>query len=375
MTLWVCLADELVIFPGWAALRCRNAGSWVPQLRQGRRSAPIWLRTFLDLRCDCGEHTRRNRKLQYEVVVKRITAVITRLLPVWVVLAGAAGYAHPPALTWLNGRIEWLFAATMLGIGAVLTPRDFSPIIRKPHLALLGTLAQFSVMPLLGFMIGRALRLPPELALGFILVGAVPGAMASNVISYLARADVPYSIALTTCSTLLAPLATPALTYLFARTYVPIPFWPMFFNIMQIVIAPLLLGLVLRHKFSRNVERIACVFPVVSSVAIALICGLVVALNKGRLAQVTWLVMAGVVLHNALGLTGGYMAGSLYRLDAARRRTLAIEVGMQNAGLGAVLALKHFTAETALPNALFATWCVVTAAALAEIWSRRSMPT
>jgi BASS family bile acid:Na+ symporter len=304
--------------------------------------------------------------------LRTIGSGMTRLLPVWVLLAGVVGFSHPPALTWLNGRIEWLFAATMLGIGAVLTPSDFQPIFRRPHLALLGTIAQFGIMPVTGFLVARALRLPPELALGFILVGSVPGAMASNVISYLAKADVPYSITLTTCSTLLAPIATPALTFLFGRTYVPIPFWPMFLNIVEIVIAPLLLGLALRHWFGRVVEGISWLFPLLSSVAIALICGLVVALNTDKLVQITWLVLIGVVAHNAIGLLGGYLAGKLYRFDATRRRTLAIEVGMQNAGLGAVLALKHFSAQTAIPNALFATWCIVTASILAEIWAGRS---
>jgi len=297
--------------------------------------------------------------------------MITRLLPVWVVLAGVAGYVHPPVLTWLNGRIEWLFAATMLGIGAVLTPRDFVPVVKTPHWIVLGTLAQFTIMPLIGFVLARFLGLPPELALGFILVGSVPGAMASNVISYLAKADVPYSIALTTCSTLLAPLVTPALVYLLGRTYVEIHFWPMFFNIIKIVIVPLLAGLWLRYKCGVVVERIAWVFPVLSSVAIALICGLVIALNKERFMQVSVLALAGVALHNGLGLLGGYGAGMLYGFDGKRRRTLAIEVGMQNAGLGAVLALKHFSAQTALPNALFATWCVVTAAVLVEVWRTR----
>lgn len=260
----------------------------------------------------------------------------------------------------------------MLGIGAVLTPSDFRPIFRRPHLALLGTLAQFGIMPLTGFLIARALHLPPELALGFILVGSVPGAMASNVISYLAKADVPYSITLTTCSTILAPIATPALTFVFGRTYVAIPFWPMLLNIVQIVIVPLVLGLAVRHWFGRAVEGISWLFPLLSSIAIALICGLVVALNTDKLAQVTWLVLIGVAAHNAIGLLGGYFAGRLYRFDPTRCRTLAIEVGMQNAGLGAVLALKHFSAQTALPNALFATWCIVTASILAEIWAGRS---
>lgn len=306
--------------------------------------------------------------------LKRIGWTVTRFLPVLVVLTGAAAYAHPPVLTWLNGRIEWLFAVTMLGIGATLTPRDFLPVFSRPQAVLLGTITQFGIMPLTGFIVGRGLNLSPELALGFILVGAVPGAMASNVISYLARADVPYSIALTTCSTLLAPVATPAFTLLFGRTYVPIPFWPMFFNILKIVILPLGLGLVLRHRFHRAIEGISWLFPLVSSVAIALICGLVVALNKEWLAQVPWLVLLGVVVHNASGLLGGYLAGAVYGFELTRRRTLAFEVGMQNAGLGAVLALKHFTVQTALPNALFATWCVVTASILAEVWTRNLEP-
>lgn len=303
--------------------------------------------------------------------MKKIGEMITRMLPVWVVLAGVAGYVHPPVLTWLNGRIEWLFAATMVGIGAVLTPRDFVPVVRTPHWILLGTVAQFTIMPLIGFGLAHAMRLTPELALGFILVGSVPGAMASNVISYLAKADVPYSIALTTCSTLLAPLATPALVYMLGKTFVEIRFWPMFFNIIKIVIAPLVVGLGVRYRFGGIVERVAWVFPVLSTMAIALICGLVVALNKERFVTMSGLVFVGVIVHNALGLVGGYGAGVVYGFDSKRRRTLAIEVGMQNAGLGAVLALKHFSAQTALPNALFATWCVVTAAVLVEVWRKR----
>ncbi|MCX8107946.1 MAG: bile acid:sodium symporter family protein [Verrucomicrobiae bacterium] len=300
-----------------------------------------------------------------------IGGVLTRFLPVWVALAGLVGYVYPPVLRWLNGWIEWLFALTMLGIGATLTPRDFGPLVKRPQFVLLGTMAQFGIMPLLGFLVGRVLKLPADLALGFILVGAVPGAMASNVISYLARADVPYSIALTTCSTLLAPVLTPTFTYIFGKAYVPIPFWPMFFSIIQIVIAPLLVGLLMRQRFGKEIANISWVFPLLSTGAIALICGLVVSLNRERLSEVTWLVVAGVAVHNALGLGGGYMVGKLCGFEQTRRRTLAFEVGMQNAGLGAVLALKHFSAQAAIPNALFATWCVLTASVLAEIWVRK----
>ncbi|MDD5254498.1 MAG: bile acid:sodium symporter family protein [Candidatus Omnitrophica bacterium] len=295
----------------------------------------------------------------------------TRLMGAWVLCAVGAGYLWPQSLTVFKDHTEWLFAATMFGIGAVLTVKDFEPVFRKPHLVLLGTLAQFAIMPALGFFIGKFLRLPPELALGVILVGTVPGAMASNVISYLARADVAYSIALTSTSTFLSPVLTPALTYFFGRTLIEIPFWPMLLSIVKMVIVPLLLGMGARHVFKEKVEKIALIFPAFSTIFIAFICGLVVALNRDYLSRITLLIFAAVFLHNLLGLVLGYGAGKLYRFDQKRCRTLAFEVGMQNAGLGAVLSLKHFSPQAAIPNALFATWCIVTASLLAEAWSRR----
>jgi len=295
---------------------------------------------------------------------------VTRLLFVWVMLASALGYFKPGALLVLRPYLDWLFAFTMLGIGAVLTPRDFVPLARQPWLVLLGTAAQFGIMPALGFVVAKTLALPPDLALGVILAGAVPGAMASNVISYLAGADVAYSVAVTSTSTLLAPLLTPALTYAYGHAYIDVPFWPMFFSIIKTVIVPLAAGFAIRFLMRGRLDNFVQVFPAVSSAFIALICGLVVALNVGHLAQVTALVFLAVVLHNGFGLLLGYGAGMLYGFDVKRRRTLALEVGMQNVGLGVVLALKHLSPQTALPNAVFAIWALVTASLLAEHWGR-----
>ncbi len=203
------------------------------------------------------------------------------------------------------------------------------------------------------------------------MAGAVPGAMASNVISYLAEADVALSIAITTCSTFLAPLLTPYLTYLFARSYLQVDFIAMFKSIMLMVVVPLGVGLFLKHRYRSRIEKVLNVFPAISTLFIAFICGLIVALNKEKLAGITGLIFVAVVLLNMVGLVGGYWAGRLYGFSEKRRRTLSIEVGMQNAGLGAVLALKHFPPEAALPSALFATWCVITASVLAGIWSKK----
>ncbi len=301
----------------------------------------------------------------------RLCDGVTRLLILWVLLAAVGGYIFPAYLTLLKPHMEWLFALTMLGIGLVLRPSDFAPIFTRPHLVLLGTLAQFAIMPALGFLVAKLLRLEPNLALGVILCGAAPAAMASTVMSYLAKADVAYSAALTCATTFLAPLLTPGLTYLFAHAIVKIEFWPMFFSIVKMVILPLLAGLGIKRVLGERIDGVIKIFPALSALFIALICGLVVALNRQNLALVSLIVFAAVALHSGLGLFLGYWAGVLYRFDRKRRRTLAFEVGMQNAGLGAVLAVKHFSPEAALPNAVFAIWCLLVTSVLAEFWSRR----
>ena len=294
----------------------------------------------------------------------------TRLLPLWVVLCGIIAYFWPFVFIPLKSYMELAFALTMLGIGLVINQNEFIPVFRKPQMVVLGVLAQFVIMPALGFLIAKLLHFSPTYTLALVLVGSVPGAMASNVICYLARVDVAFSIALTSTATFCAPVLTPALTYLFAHATVKVEFWPMFFSIIKMVILPLITGFVLKRVFQNWVSKFEVIFPSFSTVFIAFICGLVVALNQKALLETGLILFFAVFSLNLFGLLLGYGAGKLYRFDEKRCRTLVFQVGMQNAGLGTVLALKHFSPETALPSALFATWCVVTASILAEFWSR-----
>jgi BASS family bile acid:Na+ symporter len=304
-------------------------------------------------------------------MLNKLLEKFARLLVVWVVLAAGVGFLFPQVLTPLKSFTDWLFAFTMFGIGCLLSTKDFRPIVEKPKLVILGTLAQFVIMPILAFCIIKILKLPAALAVGLILAAAVPDAMAAGVMSYLASADVALSVALTTATTLISPLVTPALTYFLGRQYIPIQFWPMVQSIIMMVILPLLLGLWVQHKFYKVTSRIKPVFPALSTLFIAFICGLVVALNKNALDKVSGVIFVAVISLNIFGLLLGYLAGKGFRFNLAQRRTLAINVGMQNAGMGAVLAIKHISAEAAIPNALFATWCIVSAAILAGIWSKK----
>jgi BASS family bile acid:Na+ symporter len=195
--------------------------------------------------------------------------------------------------------------------------------------------------------------------------------MASNVMSYIAKADTAYSVSLTTVSTLLCPLLTPGLTFILAGSVLKVPFWEMMFSVIKMVIVPLFVGFGVRHYFKEKIEKVLSVFPAISVTFIIFICSLVIALNKERLAQVTGLVLATAVILNIYGMLGGYGVGSAFRMEVRRRRTLAIEIGMQNAGLGTVLALKHFGEKAAIPAAIFVFICIITASVMAELWQKR----
>jgi BASS family bile acid:Na+ symporter len=311
--------------------------------------------------------------VQRKSAMQKAVTLFSRLMPLWVVIVAVIGFYYPPVLVVFEPYLDWMFFFTMLGIGIVLNFADFKPLVQKPQLVILGLLAQFSIMPALGFIIGNLLDLTVPLKLGLILVGSVPGAMASNVIAYLAKTDVAYSIALTSTATLLSPLLTPALTFIYAHTIIAIPFWQMFMSIIKMVILPLVIGFILKHFLQKHLEKWSYLFPAFSTVFIALICGMVVALNRDYIIALTTILFLAVFLHNFFGLVCGYAISVFYGFDQRRRRTLSIEVGMQNAGLGAVLALKHFSYQSALMPAVFATWCVITASILAEIWAKQGV--
>lgn len=288
-------------------------------------------------------------------------------------LGAAIAYYAPGTFLWLAPGFQWLFAATMFALGVVLHPEELRDTLARPRDIGLGVLAQYSIMPALGFAAATLSGLPPALALGLIIVGCAPGAMASNVIVYLAGGAVAYSIALTTVATLLSPLVTPALVKWLGSAYLNIPFWPMMQTIVLTTILPLVLGLGVRRLLQARRELLAFaehLAPAIASIAIVCICSYAVAANHERLASIGATLLAAVVIVNALGYLLGWQAARMFGLDGRHQLTLAIEVGMQNAGLGVVLALKHFEPESALPGALFAVWCILTSAGAAAYLRR-----
>jgi BASS family bile acid:Na+ symporter len=298
----------------------------------------------------------------------------TDLFPLWAVLAAAAAWAAPAPFATLEGAIVPLLGLVMLGMGATLAPRDFARVGSRPGLLVLGMALQFGGMPAIGWAVARALALPPELFAGVVLVGSCPGGTASNVICYLARADVALSITLTAFSTVLAVVATPLLTDLWLGASVAVDVPGMIASIFRIVLVPVALGVALNAWLGPRLAPARRLFPLLSVAAIVLIIAIVVALSRARLAELSALVFAAVVLHNGLGLLLGWAVPALLRLPEAERRTLSIEVGMQNSGLGVALAVAHFGPLAALPGALFSVWHNLSGSLLAAFWSRRSAP-
>jgi len=309
-------------------------------------------------------------------MARKILKFYIRYFAIWVVAFGIVAYFRPRPFEVLGRGMDWFFALTMFGIGAVLEVGDFKRIAQKPIIVLIGSAAQFTIMPLGAFVFSRVFGLPSEIAVGLILTGSAPGAMASNVMSYIARADTAYSVSLTTVSTLLCPILTPGLTYILAKSMLHIPFWQMVLSVLKMVVVPLFVGFGARHYFKRQIERILDVFPAISVTFIIFICSVVIALNKERLLMLTGPVLAAAVVLNMYGMLGGYGVGSAFRMEVRRRRTLAIEIGMQNAGLGTMLALKHFPGnpEVALPAAIFVFICIITASVMAGLWQRKVEP-
>ncbi len=308
-------------------------------------------------------------------MLAKVLSFYTRYLALWVVLFGIVAYFLPAPFAALKPYNKAFFALTMFGIGAVLSADDFKRIAQSPLIVLIGSTAQFTIMPLGAFALAKLLDLPAEVAVGLILTGSAPGAMASNVMSYIAKADTAYSVSLTTVSTLACPLLTPGLTLLLARSRLEIPFWNMVFDVFVMVIIPLFAGFALRHYFKKQVEKILPVFPAVSVTFIIFICSLVIALNRDYLLKATGLILAAVLILNLYGMSAGYGIASLFKMPCRQRRTLTIEIGMQNAGLGTALALAHFGEKAAMPAAFFVFVCIITAAAASAVWQRKTPPT
>jgi bile acid:Na+ symporter, BASS family len=272
----------------------------------------------------------------------------------------------------LKRLIVPLIQIIMLGMGATLSVEDFARAFKMPRAVLTGLVLQFAIMPLLGFTVAAAFGFPKEVAAGIILVGSCPGGVASNVMSYLAKGDVALSVTMTAFSTLAAPLMTPLAMTVLAGEYVPVSFYEMMMSIIKMIIIPVAGGLLINHVLKGRARWLYRLLPVVSMAGIVTIITIITANSRGELITLGPALLVASALQNCAGYLLGYWGARAGRLDERACRTVAIEVGMQNAGMASGLAINVLkSVSAAIGPAIFGPMMNVTGSVLASWWGAR----
>ena len=303
--------------------------------------------------------------------MKKICDFIARWMGALVLIMAVVSLLIPqPFCKIETSAINPMLGLIMFGMGLTLNIDDFKVVFSRPKDVLVGCLAQFTIMPLMAWVLTKVFSLPEELALGVILVGCCPGGTASNVITYLAKGDLALSVGMTATSTLLAPLMTPFLTWLMAGTFVEVDTVGMLLSIVYVVIAPIVVGFLIQKFLPTFTRHAVAYLPAFSTLMITMVVGIVVGHNADKLLTGGLIVILVVVLHNLSGIALGYGIGRMLGLTHAKRTAISIEVGMQNSGLASSLATLHFATfpMATIPGAIFSVWHNISGALIAKLY-------
>ena len=306
--------------------------------------------------------------------MKTLCQYISKYMGILVLLAAVLALVFPDSLRQIRPTvINYLLGVVMFGMGLTLNLQDFKIVFSRPKDVIIGCLAQFTIMPLLAWILVRLFSLDEALALGVVLVGCCPGGTASNVITYLAKGDLALSVGMTGVSTLFAPFLTPLLTWALAGKSVNVDVVGMLLSILWVVILPIVVGLIVKGLWPNFTKKATDYLPAFSSIAIAMIVAIIISANANKLLAGGSIIVLVVILHNLCGLSLGYLIGRLLGLSEAKKRAISIEVGMQNSGLASSLATIHFAAYplATIPGAIFSVWHNLSGAAVAYLYSNR----
>ena len=304
-------------------------------------------------------------------LLEKIGNFFGKFMAVIVLAVAALSLFVPSSTLWVQTKwVNYLLMIVMFGMGLTLRLEDFKLVFTRPKDILIGCLSQFTIMPLLAFALGKIFGLETGLLAGVILVGTCPGGTSSNVITYLSKGDVALSVGMTSVNTLLAPVLTPAITYLLLRTSVHVDVLSMFLSIVKVVLVPIALGFIINKFFGKFTQKIVAILPAVSVIAICLIVAAVVSHNAQKILTTGTIVFVVVILHNLLGYACGFLLGKLLRLPVPKTKALSVEIGMQNSGLATSLAGTAFPdlAMATVPGAIFSVWHNISGAILANIY-------
>lgn len=286
-----------------------------------------------------------------------------------IVLIAFLGFLFPNLFSWIKPYVKQMLGAIMFCMGATLTLKDFKQVLKTPKLIGVGILLQYTCMPLLAFAISKVLQLPTEQLIGMVIVGSCPGGTSSNLITFLSKGNVALSVTITLCSTILAPLLTPLILFGLLAEEMPIDAITLMKSVFWIVVFPIVDALVIRHFFEKQFQKIVFIFPSLAILIISFLVAFIVGVNKSLLITLPVILFLAIVFHNGLGYALGYYVSKLLGFNKRDARTIAVEVGMQNSGLGLALANQFFSAVVALPSALFSIWHNLSGVILAKIWT------
>lgn len=306
--------------------------------------------------------------------IRQISALLARYTAWFVIATALVSFVEPTLFHWVRGDTQaFILGFIMLTMGLTLSTADFRLLLHRPADMLIGACAQYTIMPLLALALVYLFGLPRGIAAGLILVGCCPGGVSSNIMSFLCKGDVAYSVGMTTISTLLSPLVTPLLVLWLAGESIDVDAPAMFQSILWVTLMPVAAGALFNRLFGqRQGYRDLCqVMPGVSVLGLATIVGGVVSAQGSHFFHNGALIFLVIFLHNGTGYMLGYVVGLGTRMSAPKRRTLSIEVGMQNAGLATVLAGRHFPLlpEAAVASAICCAWHSITGTLLAGLFN------
>ena len=308
-----------------------------------------------------------------EIHMKTLSDLIGKYMAIIILAVSVLALFWPETCLWIQtGWINYLLMIVMFGMGLTMKAGDFAIVFTRPRDVIIGCLAQYLIMPALAFGLGTIFGLSKELLVGVILVGTCPGGTSSNVITYLSNGDTALSIGMTSISTLLAPILTPLLTYMYLRTSVTVDVKAMFLSIVQVVLIPIVLGMLANKFFEKYTTKAKDALPLVSISAICLIVAAVVSRNSENIMTTGAVILIVVILHNLLGYLFGYLTGLAFKMNMPRKKALSIEIGMQNSGLATTLAASAFPnlAMATVPGAIFSVWHNISGALLAGVFRR-----
>ena len=290
--------------------------------------------------------------------VGKVSSFLTKYIGVIIICFSVIAFFWRDGFAWTTSYTSVFLGVAMFGMGLTIKMDDFKRVFSRPKEILIGFVAQYTIMPVIAWILCQLMQLPTDLALGVILVGCCPGGTASNVITYIAGGDVALSVGMTIVSTLAAPLMTPFLVYVLAGAWVEVSFWAMVLSEVKVILIPVLLGVFLRSLAGEHVDKVSDVMPLVSVVAIVMIIGGIVAVNAEKIVSCGVLVLGVVAIHNFCVMMLGFLAAKIFHVEYSRTTAIAIEVGMQNSGLAVSLAAANFAANplATLPGAIFSVW-------------------